>query len=113
MKQWFGYTTKWGDSSFDFNPIGNFTVDEVLEIGKMLGVPDKILKKAPNDGLGGQTDEEKLGVKYSQIAEMIETGKTDKEAKDIIIKKFRNSKHNREKIPVYSFERKNYLLELN
>lgn len=46
-----GYTTKWGDSGTDFNPIGNFTVDEVLVIGKMLGVPDKILNKAPNDGL--------------------------------------------------------------
>ena len=47
-----GYTTKWGDSASDFNPIGNFTVDEVLAIGKMLGVPEKILSKSPNDGLG-------------------------------------------------------------
>lgn len=47
-----GYTTKWGDNASDFNPIGNFTVDEVLEIGRMLGVPEKILSKAPNDGLG-------------------------------------------------------------
>lgn len=46
-----GYTTKWGDSASDFNPIGNFTVDEVLEIGRILGVPEKILIKAPNDGL--------------------------------------------------------------
>jgi len=41
-----GYTTKWGDNSSDFNPIGNFTATEVLEIGKYLGVPDKILKKS-------------------------------------------------------------------
>ena len=41
-----GYTTKWGDNSSDLNPIGNFTVDEVLEIGKYLGVPEKILKKS-------------------------------------------------------------------
>lgn len=46
-----GYTTKWGDNASDFNPIGNFTVDEVLAIGKILGVPEKILSKAPNDGL--------------------------------------------------------------
>ncbi len=58
-----GYTTKWGDNSSDFNPIGNFTVKEVLEIGKILGVPEKILKKAPNDGLGLETDEEKNGDK--------------------------------------------------
>lgn len=36
-----GYTTKWGDSSYDFNPIANFTVEEVLAIGKYLGVPEK------------------------------------------------------------------------
>ena len=106
-----GYTTKWGDSSFDFNPIGNFTVDEVLEIGRMLGVPERILTKAPNDGLGGQTDEEKLGVKYSQIAEMIETGTTEEYAKKEIIKKFNESAHKRERVPVYTFERKNYLVE--
>lgn len=106
-----GYTTKWGDSSFDFNPIGNFTVNEVLAIGKYLGVPDKILNKAPNDGLGGQTDEEKLGIKYSEIEEMIETGKTNEEAEKKILEKFKNSRHKREKIPTYTFERKNYLLE--
>ena len=106
-----GYTTKWGDSSYDFNPIGNFTVNEVLEIGKYLGVPDKILSKAPNDGLGGQTDEEKLGIKYSEIEEMIETGNTNEEAKKKILQKFETSKHKREKVPIYTFERENYLLK--
>ncbi len=46
-----GYTTKWGDSASDLNPIANYTVEEVLQIGKYLGVPDKIINKAPNDGL--------------------------------------------------------------
>lgn len=46
-----GYTTKWGDSASDFNPIANYTVEEVLQIGKYLGIPEKIIKKAPNDGL--------------------------------------------------------------
>lgn len=108
-----GYTTKWGDSASDFNPIANFTVPEVLEIGKILGVPDKIINKPPNDGLGGQTDEEKLGVKYKQIAEMIETGETEEEAKKIIIKKFNSSKHKRAPIPTFSFKRKNYLYNAN
>lgn len=103
-----GYTTKWGDNSADFNPIGNFTVEEVLAIGRYLGVPEKILKKAPNDGLGGQTDEEKMGITYHQIAEMIETGNTDESVKQEILKKFQNSKHKREAVPVYTFERKNF-----
>ena len=105
-----GYTTNWGDSASDFNPIGNFTVDEVLQIGRYLGVPEKILKKAPNDGLGGQTDEEKMGITYQQIAEMIETGGThDEWAKQEILKRFQSSKHKRELVPVYTFKRENFL----
>lgn len=105
-----GYTTKWGDNSSDFNPIANFTVEEVLAIGKALGVPNKILEKAPNDGLGGQTDEEKMGVTYSQIAEMIETGNTSEAAKQEIIKRNKASKHKRQLVPVYTFERENFIL---
>lgn len=96
-----GYTTKWGDNAHDFNPIGEFTVEEVLQIGKYLGVPDKIINKAPNDGLGGLTDEEKLGVTYKQIAEYIETGKTEEKAMEIITKKEAISAHKRNPIPVY------------
>lgn len=96
-----GYTTKWGDNAHDFNPIGEFTVEEVLQIGKYLGVPNKIIEKAPNDGLGGLTDEEKLGVTYQQIAEYIETGKTEKNAMEIIQRKEKASIHKRKPIPVY------------
>ena len=96
-----GYTTKWGDSAHDFNPIADFTVDEVLQIGKYLGVPSQIIEKAPSDGLGSLTDEEKLGVTYKQIAEYIETGKTEEKALEIIKRKEQISKHKREKIPVY------------
>ena len=104
-----GYTTKWGDNSSDFNPIANFTVDEVLAIGEYLGVPDKIIKKAPNDGLGGKTDEEKMGVTYKQIAEYIETGKTDEDAMLIIDKLNKSSKHKRSLVPFYNFNRTKYL----
>lgn len=96
-----GYTTKWGDSACDFNPIGDFIVEEVLQIGKYLGVPSKIIEKAPNDGLGGLSDEEKLGVTYKQIAEYIETGITDDNALEIIKNKEKLSMHKRNPIPVY------------
>lgn len=104
-----GYTTKWGDSASDFNPIANFTVDEVLAIGEYLGVPDKIIHKAPNDGLGGQTDEEKMGVTYKQIAEYIETGKTDVAAMENIERRNKSSKHKRNPVPVYEIDRTKYL----
>ncbi len=100
-----GYTTKWGDSAYDFNPIGNFTVEEVLEIGKILGVPEKIIKKAPSDGLGSGTDEEKMGILYSQITEYINTGKTDPKAMEKIEELNKESEHKRKKVPVYPYKR--------
>lgn len=97
-----GYTTKWGDSASDFNPLANFTVNEVLEIGKIIGVPEKIINKAPNDGLGSGTDEDKLGVTYAEIEEYMSTGKTaNKLSSEKIEKLHKQSTHKREKIPFY------------
>ena len=70
-----GYTTKWGDSASDFNPIANFTVEEVLAIGEYLGVPDKIIHKAPNDGLGGKTDEEKWVLLINKLQNILKQEK--------------------------------------
>lgn len=67
-----GYFTKGGDSVHDISPISDFTVDEVIKIGEYLKVPEKVLYKKPNDGISNLTDEEKLGVKYSDIALYIE-----------------------------------------
>ena len=75
----------------------------------MLGVQEKILKKAPNDGLGGLTDEEKMGIQYRQIEEMIETGNTEEKAKQEILRRYRSSQHKRNLVPIYEFERKNFL----
>ena len=96
-----GYTTKWGDGACDLNPIGNFTVEEVKMIGAYLGVPEKIVNRPPADGLSGMTDEEKIGVKYGQISEYINTGKTDKAAMEIIERMHRMSEHKRCVPPIY------------
>ncbi|MGL5821627.1 MAG: NAD(+) synthase [Sarcina sp.] len=70
-----GYSTKWGDSGHDFNPIGMLTKTEVRIMAKYLGVPDSIINKAPSAGLwAGQTDEDEMGVKYSEIDDYIITG---------------------------------------
>ena len=101
-EQFIGYTTKWGDNASDFNQIAEFTVSEVLEIGKILGVPDKIINKAPNDGLGLGSDEEKLGVTYKEIEEYVTTGKTsNKTSMKKIEKMHKQSAHKRKLIPVY------------
>jgi NAD+ synthase len=63
-----GYFTKGGDNVADIQVLADLTVDEVIEVGKYIGVPDRVVNKAPDDGLSGKTDEEKLGVKYRDIA---------------------------------------------
>ncbi len=67
-----GYFTKGGDSVYDIAPIADFTVDEVIQIGEVLNVPTTVLYKKPSDGLSNQTDEEKLGVSYKEIASYME-----------------------------------------
>ncbi len=90
-----GYFTKHGDGACDYNPLAEFTVEEVYQIARYIGVPEKILKKAPSDGLSGKTDEEKLGVLYSQISEYKETGTTDASALEKIKHLERISAHKR------------------
>lgn len=42
-----GYTTKWGDSACDVNPIRNLWVDEVVQVGDELGYFPNIVHKTP------------------------------------------------------------------
>ena len=66
-----GYFTKGGDSVHDIAVIADYTIDEVIKIGDYLNVPRKVLYKTPDDGLSGKSDEEKLGIKYSDITSYI------------------------------------------
>lgn len=96
-----GYTTKWGDSVSDFNPIGNYTKEEVVLIGLALGLPESLVRKVPNDGLSGETDEDKLGVTYAQIQEYIKTRRCkDNLANNIITTKHRLAQHKFEPVPL-------------
>lgn len=63
-----GYFTKGGDNVCDISVIADFTVDEVIKIGEYIKVPFKVLYKTPDDGISNLSDEDKLGVKYSEIA---------------------------------------------
>lgn len=53
-----GYFTKGGDSVHDISVLADFTVEEVIQIGAYLGVPNQGLYKTPDDGLSNQSDEE-------------------------------------------------------
>ena len=96
-----GYFTKGGDSVHDISTIADFTVEEVIKIGEYLSVPEKVLYKKPNDGLSNQTDEDKLGVKYSDIASYMENPESvDKETRKKIKRLHRNNLH-KFNIPTY------------
>lgn len=68
-----GFSTRFGDSVGDFSPLSNLTTVEIVQIGDYLGIPYDLVHKTPMDGLNVNendeyiTDEDILGVKYSDI----------------------------------------------
>jgi len=80
-----GYFTKGGDNVHDISVLADLTVEEVIKIGEYIKVPERVLYKTPDDGLSGLSDEDKLGVKYSDIALYMEDkSKLSKEVQDKI-----------------------------
>lgn len=63
-----GYTTKYGDSGVDLEPLGDLYKTEVFELARYLGVPERLIEKPPSARLrAGQTDEGELGMRYQEI----------------------------------------------
>jgi len=102
-----GYFTKGGDSVHDISTIADFTVEEVIKIGEYLNVPEKVLYKTPNDGLSNQTDEDKLGVKYSDIAKYMEDKYSVDDKIREKIEKLHNNNLHKFNIPTYRKEDNN------
>ena len=77
-EKYVGYCTKHGDANgWDFNPIGGLLCTEVIKVGEYLGIPDRIIHKAPSDGLCGKSDEESFGFSYETLDEFIKNGKIE------------------------------------
>ena len=96
-----GYFTKGGDSVHDIAVIADYTVEEVIKIGEYINVPFKTLYKTPDDGLSNQSDEDKLGVKYSEIAAYSENENSVSEEVRKKIKKLHDSSRHKFNIPTY------------
>lgn len=96
-----GYTTKWGDSACDFNPIGDLSTDEVVAVGDYLNLPSDLVHKTPSDGLSGKSDEESLGFTYADVNKYMETGSSGNTDIDHQIKvKYENNSHKRQLVPI-------------
>jgi len=62
-----GYFTRFGDAASDLEPIAHLYKTEIRALATYLGVPKKIVTKAPTAGLwDGQTDEEEMGFSYEE-----------------------------------------------
>ena len=72
-----GYSTRYGDAAGDFSPLAKLTVDEVKQIGRVLGLPDELVDKTPIDGLCGKTDEDNLGFTYAELDKYIRSGEIE------------------------------------
>lgn len=100
-EDWVGYCTIYGDSAGAFSPLGMYTTEEVIAMGRELGLPEKFVVKPPSDGLTGLTDEDNLGFTYHAVNEYIRKGICDEETKAKIDHKHRISRFKFETIPVY------------
>ena len=91
-EDWVGYSTRYGDAAGDFSPCSNLTVDEMKQIGRVLGLPAVLVDKVPIDGLCGKTDEDNLGFTYAVLDRYIRTGEIDDaETKEKIDRMHRNN----------------------
>ena len=95
-----GYFTKGGDNTFDIAVINDYTVSEVIKIGEYIKVPKEVLYKTPSDGLSGMSDEDKLGVKYSDIEKHLNPEELDSDVEERILRLHNNS-HHKFNIPMY------------
>ncbi|MDO5844867.1 MAG: NAD(+) synthase [Methanocorpusculum sp.] len=84
-----GYSTKWGDSAADIQPIVHLLKRDVYALAKELEISEEIIDKVPSAGFfEGQTDEEDIGVSYDDLDKaLISLEENDWEAKTEIEKK--------------------------
>ena len=101
-----GYFTKGGDNVHDIATIADFTVSEVIKIGEYLNVPREVLYRVPSDGLSNMSDEDKLGVKYSEIEQYFNDKNMLEESVKNRIEKLHNSSRHKFNIPTYRQRRR-------
>jgi len=67
-----GYGTLYGDLAHGINPMGDLYKTQVKELARHIGVPERIVKKAPSADLWpDQTDEKDLGFTYDRVDKLL------------------------------------------
>lgn len=95
-----GFYTKWGDGAVDLNPLATLNKRQVRMLGEQLGVPEKIITKAPTAGLWeGQDDEAELGISYEANSDYLEGKDVDPQIREKIEQLYARTEHKRSPIP--------------
>ena len=96
-----GFYTKYGDGGVDIAPIADLYKSEVWELGRHLGINERIINAKPTDGLwdDGRNDEDQIGASYADLEEAMEhrTGP----AVEILDKFSKQNRHKMEPIPTF------------
>ncbi len=101
-EDWVGYSTRYGDSVGDFSPLSTLTVQEIKQIGYLLGLPKELVDKTPIDGLCGKSDEENLGFTYAELDNYIRTGEiADPVKKEMIDRKHKMNLFKLQLMPIF------------
>ena len=100
-----GFYTKYGDGGVDIAPIADLYKTEVWELGKRLGVDERIINALPTDGLwdDDRKDEDQIGASYEQLEEAMEHRRGP--ALDILDEFYMKNKHKMEPIPTFKLEK--------
>ena len=98
-----GFYTKYGDGGVDISPIADCTKTQVWELGRHLGVSEKIIETPPTDGLwdDGRNDVQQLGMSYEQLERAMEDKNDPNYKKYLEIRK--KNLHKMNPIPVCTF----------
>jgi NAD+ synthase len=99
-----GYSTKYGDAGVDILPLGNLLKNQVRDLARHLGVPERIITKPPSAGLWeGQTDEEEMGLAYEELDCYLATGEASEEVRRRVDSQSRATAHKLAPPPIPDF----------
>ena len=101
-----GFYTKYGDGGVDISPIADCNKTHVWELGKHLGILNKIIEAEPTDGLwhDGRSDKDQLGMSYSELEKVMEDKNDPNHKKYLEIRK--KNIHKMKPIPICKFDEK-------
>ncbi len=106
-----GFFTKHGDGAVDVEVLGEAWKTEVFQLAKYLDLPKNVYTKAPTAELfSGQTDENELGISYSELDAVLQTMEQDINfipatgKEKLVFELIKNSEHKRGETPIIGRE---------